>query len=1085
MRYIADLHIHSYYSRATSKELNLEHLNKWAQIKGLKVVATGDITHPGWLEEIQEKLEPGEDGFYTLKQEYASATQNQVPGACKSDVYFVLSGEISNIYKKDGRVRKVHNVVMFPSFESVALFQQKLEKIGNIRSDGRPILGLDSHDLLEIVLETDARGVLIPAHIWTPWFSLLGSKSGFDSVEECYGDLTPHIFALETGLSTDPPMNWRLSILDKYTLVSNSDAHSPAKLAREANIFDTDMNYDAMISALKNRDGEEFSGTIEFFPEEGKYHMDGHRKCGCMMKPKETIKNNGICPVCGKPVTLGVSYRIEELADRDEGVNPATAKTFKSLIPLPEVIGEVKSVGPNSKRVQTQYRSLLKELGPELQILLNIPVSDMETAGGSLLAEGIRRMRQGLVFPQPGYDGEYGIIRLFQEGDRSRIIHQGALFAPEDIPLKEKPEKETAHTAVVPQQQPEPEAVFVQEDTTEYGLNEEQQSAVEHRGSPLIIKAGPGTGKTRTLTHRIASLIQNGEAKPEEVLAVTFTNKAAREMRDRLDVLLGKSDTAAISIKTFHAFGADFMRQNEPFFGRTSDFAILNTAEDVSFHKRFKEQFGLKLTKTALERISGLKSNNYYPGGIPKEIYEELPEKFPALYDFYENLLKDINAVDYDDLICLSLRLLRHNPDSRRRVLRQLKYIAVDEFQDINRAQYEMFQILAVSAADVCVIGDPDQAIYGFRGASREFFLRFNKDFPNARSIVLRRNYRSAQNILNASGQILGNSNVALQDKIWSDIAPDVKIKTHLSFTDRAEAEFIVHQIEQLIGGTSFFSIDSSRVDDRGLPEDYSFADIAVLLRTKRLAPPLIEALTRSGIPYDSFDESRLVSQDILNFVAASLRQIQNPAPKSIHQDIISAHFENKYSGDHTRFREYINNLNNLAGDCTVKDRIEFIWNFLDSEEMTEKNDTTTQKRKLLQLAEPFAENTGKFLDAFMLQHAIDDLETRADKVHILTLHASKGLEFPVVFIAGCEENIIPHRFPGQTTDIDEERRLLYVGMTRARQHLYLTHCKKRLISGQVTKQSPSRFLSAISESLVRRDQKEYGKKKNNQMSLF
>jgi len=269
------------------------------------------------------------------------------------------------------------------------------------------------------------------------------------------------------------------------------------------------------------------------------------------------------------------------------------------------------------------------------------------------------------------------------------------------------------------------------------------------------------------------------------------------------------------------------------------------------------------------------------------------------------------------------------------------------------------------------------------------------------------------------------------------------------------------------------------------LPEDYSFADIAILLRAKRLAPPLIEALTRSGIPFDSFDESRLVSQDILNFIAASLREIQETSLNSIHRDIILSFFEKKYPSDRTRYSGYMNNLKTLTGDGSVKDCIEWIWTFLDSEKMLDFSDATAQKRKLLELAGPFAENIGHFLDALMLQHTIDELDTRADKVHILTMHASKGLEFPVVFIAGCEENIIPHRFPGQKTDIDEERRLLYVGMTRARQHLYLTHCKKRMILGHVTEQTPSRFLSAISESLVRRDQKEYAKKKNQQMSLF
>ena len=305
MSFIADLHIHSYYSRATSKQLNLEHLHKWAQLKGITVVATGDFTHPKWLDELEEKLEPAEDGLFRLKDEFANQTQADVFKTCVNPVRFILSAEISNIYKKNDRVRKNHNVVMAPSFKAARRIQAKLDKIGNIHSDGRPILGLDAKDLLDIVLQSDDLSCLIPAHIWTPWFSALGSKSGFDSIEECYEELTPHIFAVETGLSSDPPMNWRVSSLDKFTLVSNSDAHSPQKLAREANIFKCEMSYPAMLDAMKVGTGDVFGGTIEFYPEEGKYHLDGHRKCNIRMTPEETIANKGICPVCGKKVTVG------------------------------------------------------------------------------------------------------------------------------------------------------------------------------------------------------------------------------------------------------------------------------------------------------------------------------------------------------------------------------------------------------------------------------------------------------------------------------------------------------------------------------------------------------------------------------------------------------------------------------------------------------------------------------------------------------------------------------------------------------------------------------------------------------------
>ena len=382
MKFIADLHIHSFYSRATSRQLNFEHLYNWAQIKGIQVVATGDITHPGWLAEIKTKLEPAELGLFRLKEEYAKLMWSEVPAACKGEVRFILSGEISNIYKKEDRVRKNHNVVFFPSIEVAEKFQSTLEKIGNIRSDGRPILGLDARNLLELVLESDELSFLIPAHIWTPWFSVLGSKSGFDSIEECFDDLTSHIFALETGLSSDPPMNWMLSQLDRFTLVSNSDAHSPGKLGRESNLFNCELCYLDMLEAMKSGDPEKFLGTIEFFPEEGKYHLDGHRKCNMRMTPAETIANKGLCPVCGKKLTVGVLYRVEELADRPEGSTHDRAKPYHSLIPLPEVIAEILKVGAGSKSVAKKFDTLLQHLGPEMTILMDAPLSDIERIGG-------------------------------------------------------------------------------------------------------------------------------------------------------------------------------------------------------------------------------------------------------------------------------------------------------------------------------------------------------------------------------------------------------------------------------------------------------------------------------------------------------------------------------------------------------------------------------------------------------------------------------------------------------------------------------------------------------------------------------
>jgi uncharacterized protein (TIGR00375 family) len=412
MKFIADFHIHSHYSLATSKDLTPENLNSWAKIKGITVLGTGDCIHPKWLKELKDKLLPAENGLYRLKEEY-----NQDMPCFEREMYFILTTEISSIYKKNGKVRKVHNICVFPDFTAVEKLQKRLEKIGNIQSDGRPILGLDSKHLLEMVLESSEKSFLIPAHIWTPWFSVLGSRSGFDTIEECFEDLTQYIFAVETGLSSDPPMNRRCSFLDRFTLVSNSDAHSLQKLGREANIFDTEISYKSIYDALKYKNDFKngFKGTIEFFPQEGKYFYDGHRKCDVCWNSIDTLKNNAKCPKCGKPVTLGVMYRVNELADR--GIEDAIkmSKDFHSITSLIDLISEVVGKNTNSKCVQAEYFRLIKSLGADLDILLNISLSEIERIGGAKIAEGIKRLRAGEVIIQEGYDGEFGHITVFEK----------------------------------------------------------------------------------------------------------------------------------------------------------------------------------------------------------------------------------------------------------------------------------------------------------------------------------------------------------------------------------------------------------------------------------------------------------------------------------------------------------------------------------------------------------------------------------------------------------------------------------------------------------------------------------------------
>jgi uncharacterized protein (TIGR00375 family) len=423
MRFIADLHIHSRYSRATSRDMSLECLWKWAQLKGIDVIGTGDFTHPKWLQEMKVKLESIGNNIFKLKKNYQS---NDVPLSCRGEVYFMLTAEISCIYSKNGRLRKIHSLVLVPDFSEAEKINAVLSKIGNLSSDGRPIIGLDAKELLRIVLDLSDEAMLVPAHAWTPHFSVFGESSGFDSLEECFDELAPYIHAIETGLSSDPSMNWRLSSLDKITLISNSDAHSPAKLGREANIFDEEISYRSITDAIKTKKG--FLGTIEFFPEEGKYHYDGHRACGISLSPEETIKHNYLCPVCGKRVTVGVMHRVEKLADRKIGFSPSGAPPFYSIIPLPEIISETIKVGVNSKAVKDNYLHLLEKLGNEFNILMDIPLNDIKMAGMPLIGEAIDRMRSGNVHISPGFDGEYGKIRIFEEAERKKIKGQAMLF---------------------------------------------------------------------------------------------------------------------------------------------------------------------------------------------------------------------------------------------------------------------------------------------------------------------------------------------------------------------------------------------------------------------------------------------------------------------------------------------------------------------------------------------------------------------------------------------------------------------------------------------------------------------------------
>jgi len=401
MRFIADFHIHSKYSRATSKDMDLDNLSKFAKFKGIDLLGTGDFTHHLWVEELKSKLTPFSNGIYQYK-----------------DIKYILTTEVSNIYSKGGKVRKIHNMIFAPSFEVVDKLISKLEDYGNLIVDGRPILKLDSEKFFSLVKEVDENCEIVPCHIWTPWFSLFGSNSGFDLIEECFGKFADEILALETGLSSDPAMNFRWSRLDKYSLISNSDARSPSKIAREANVFQGEIDYFWIRDALKNKDKKKFLFTIEFFPQEGKYHFDGHRNCNLRLSPQETRKLKGKCPKCGRAITVGVMHRVEELSDRPEGVIPQDAISFKHLIPLGEIIAQAKNVGVKTVSVQNEYNKMLQRADSELDILMELNFEDLKKITGDKIASSIVKIREEDVEILPGYDGEYGEVKFISIPDQ-------------------------------------------------------------------------------------------------------------------------------------------------------------------------------------------------------------------------------------------------------------------------------------------------------------------------------------------------------------------------------------------------------------------------------------------------------------------------------------------------------------------------------------------------------------------------------------------------------------------------------------------------------------------------------------------
>jgi DNA helicase-2/ATP-dependent DNA helicase PcrA len=1145
MEFIADFHIHSKFSRATSKSLDLENLYIAAQLKGITLVGTGDFTYPAWFSEIREKLIPVEPGLFRLKDEIATICDQEVPQSCRSAVRFVLTTEISNIYKKNGKTRKNHNLVWVPDLEIAAQFIAKLDKIGNIKSDGRPILGLDARDLLEILLETSDQAMLIPAHIWTPWFSVLGSKSGFDSIAECFEDLTPYIVAVETGLSSDPPMNWRVSGLDGLTLISNSDAHSASNLGREANLFNTQLAYPAIKSAIETGEPQKFLGTFEFYPEEGKYHWDGHRNCKVSFQPQKTIAQQGRCPVCEKPLTLGVLYRVEELADRPEGQKPEHCHPYHNLIPLTDILSEILRVGSKSQKVIQSYRTVIHKLGPEFDILHKLDSALIEKAGIPLLSEAIQRMRQKKIRVIPGYDGEYGRVKIFDNQERQQLMGQKLMFS---FPLKDTCiQTETGLGLLTPEasqldftqskkiRQISPALSKSESSGILMGLNSEQRRAVEHPGGPLLMIAGPGTGKTRTLTHRIAHMITERGVAPQNILAVTFTNKAAQEMRERLVFLLGGANRQPL-VATFHSLCFKLLRDLKP--GQSE--SIIDNEDRkhlVSEAINYLKNEGLEVCLTPpaiLKRIIEAKQKILGPDDTEELVADNESERklFTAVYRTYQNLLSIQGLYDYEDLIFNVVRLLETDPDARRTYHSKFKHIFVDEYQDLNQGQYRIIQALAPpqqSGNDICVIGDPDQSIYGFRGSDLNYFKRFINDYPDTAVIRLMHNYRSTQTILDVSYQIIrAHGAQSPEARIYSQIN-GVKTISVLELADeKAEAEAVAGIIEKLVGGTGFHSIDTGRIDDANLSRACSYSDFAVLYRTNEQNRIIADVFDRYGIPFQIASRQHVLNQPGLREVISLLKVVEGCGGFLDYEKAMALSkagigrksrdlfktwcYQNRFSlseglikakrfpvaGLDTSSQQMLNDFSNQMEEfgnktagMTVAGKLFYL---IENSKLSSLLQDGAKGRdaldRLLKLSDSYDNRATDFLATVALQTDTDSYSSRVEKVCLMTMHAAKGLEFTVVFITGCEQDFIPFkRSNHEPADVAEERRLFYVAITRAMERLYLTYAKSRRIFGKLQSRSLSPFVADI-ETRLKKDESPRSKKqkrgqKQRQLKLF
>ncbi|MEA3466978.1 MAG: UvrD-helicase domain-containing protein, partial [Thermodesulfobacteriota bacterium] len=1048
---------------------NITSLAAWSRIKGVHVIGTGDFTHPAWFQQLKDTLQPAEPGFFRLQDSIKPDFSTLLHPELKTEeipTRFVLTAEISSIYKRGGKVRKVHNILIVPDFLSAEKINSTLASIGNIESDGRPILGLDSRDLLEILLEKAPDGFLVPAHIWTPWFSLFGSKSGFDRLEDCYGDLSEHIFALETGLSSDPEMNRLISALDRYTLISNSDCHSPGKLCREANVFDTGFDYYSMKEAIKNpcdKQGKQhFSATIEFYPEEGKYHHDGHRKCSFCCDPYKSRELSERCPECGKPMTIGVLSRVVDLADRRTAVYPKGSPDVLSLIPLTEILSEIVGVGPNSKTVMAHYFKCVERFGSELNIITKTPVKELATGYSTLLAEAVSRVRQNQVIRKPGYDGEFGVISVFEKGEKESLAGQNEIFVrkarkPKATGKKRKIKKRDTQQAIT-NTGTEPDK--------KKDANPEQKNVILHAPGHILVQAGPGTGKTFTLIQRIAHLLAQNPESALQMVCISFTNKAADELHARLKKQCGEAGSN-IRVSTFHSFCLYWLRKEN------SKLQVVVDDERIYFLKRLFPAL-----------------NRQDQASLQQSIHDFLSSKAPRLdnpqVEQYLELLNSNQRIDINGVTRAFLEEILTG-GKRVEIQQSVSELFVDEFQDLNFLQYEVIRECA-GFANIFAIGDPDQSIYGFRGSRPEFFYAFPEEFP-CTVAGLTENYRSPQSVLQAAMAVIQNNPAPLpRVELGANQHSSLPIVHHVSATEKQEAIFVGSMIEQLVGGTSHRNIEKASSNHA---TEVAFSDIAVLYRSAAVTGQLISLLEKKALPFQVVGNKPFYMKgDVaplyyLICCAAGSSQVSdylhylNFQPGIGKTSLERIEQGLPYDCDTSHFWDIAQELLPAKGAKilnVIQQKIVVFSKQVEKEGITAslkkyigtENQDQEQISRFITLASVFGADLSGFAKYLQDNSKATLYDERAEKVTLMSVHASKGLEFPVVIIMGLEDGIFPSGRASDTLGMEEERRLFYVGMTRAKEQLILSRSVSRVVFGRKTLPDPSRFIGEIPGNLLK-----------------